>query len=242
MITKVLVNKKDGKSFYVKDTDKELHTSYGLITSKELKKKKGIVKTNIGKEFYIFPASFVDRFRRLKRAAQIITPKDAGVIIAETGVNSKSKVVEAGGGSAGLTCMLANIVGKLTTYEIRKPFVKVINENVKNFGFSNVTIKNKDVYLGIAEKNLDLIVLDLLDPKNVLDHAAKSLKPGGFLVVYLPSITQVTTFLKKARKNDFIVMKILETIQRKWKIEGRIARPEFRMLGHTGFLSFLRRV
>lgn len=239
MIKKVLIHKKTGRRFYVKDSDKDLHTDLGLITHKELKKKE--IKSNTGEEFYSFDASFADRFRKLKRAAQIITPKDAGVIISETGVNNSSKVVEAGGGSGGLTCLLGNIAGKVYTYERRKEFVKVIKENLVNMGLDNVTVKNKDIVEGIKEKNVDLVVLDMLDPEEVLTHVAKSLKKGGFLVVYQPSITQIISVMKKSEE-DFIPVKILETLQREWKIEGKVARPEFRMLGHTGFMAFFRRI
>ncbi len=241
-IQKILI-RKDGKQFYVKDLNRDFHTQFGFIKAKELKKKKGIVKTNKKEDFFIFPAGFVDRFKRLKRGAQIITLKDAGVIIAETGINKDSKVVDAGGGSGGIACALGNIAKQVVTYEIRKDFVKVIKENIKNLNLKNVKVKNKDITKGISERNLDMVVLDLLDPEKVILHAAKALKPGGFLVAYLPSVTQVISFVKSIKKNErFILIKVLETIQREWKIERRIARPEFRMLGHTGFLIIVRRV
>jgi len=241
-IQRVLVGK-EGKTFYVSDLGKDLHTQFGFISKKDLKKKTGIVKTNIGNEFFIFSAGFSDGFKKLKRGAQIITLKDAGIIIAETGINKNSKVLDAGGGSGALACVLGNIVKQAITYEINKNFVNIIKENIKNLDLKNITVKNKDITKGINEKNLDLIVLDLLNPEKIIDHVSKSLKPGGFLVVYLPSITQVVSFVKKLSKNkNFILSKVIENIQRRWKIEGKIARPEFRMLGHTGFLVFVRRV
>ena len=137
--------------------------------------------------------------------------------------------------------MNGNIVGKLYTYERRPEFYKVIKENVSNLGLDNVTVKNKDL-IELSEKNVDLIVLDMLDPENVLDVVVKALKKGGFLVLYMPSITQIVSFLKKAVKKDLLPVRTVETLQRQWKIEDKIVRPEFRMLGHTGFLSFFRKV
>ena len=242
MIKKVLINK-EGESFYIKDLTKDLHTKFGFIKAKDLKKNKGIVKTNKGKEFFIFSAGFIDRFKRLKRRAQIITLKDAGVIIAETGINKDSKVVDAGGGSGGIACVLGNIAKQVITYEMRKEFVKIIKENIKNLDLKNVTVKNKDITKGISERNLDLVVLDLPDPEKIIDHASKSLKPGGFLVAYFPSITQVISFVKTIKKKEnFVLVKVVETIQREWKIQDKIARPEFRMLGHTGFVIIVRRI
>jgi len=241
-IQRVLAGK-DGKTFYVSDLSKDMHTQFGFISKKELKRKKGIVKTNKGKEFFIFEAGFIDRFKKLKRGAQIITLKDAGSIIAETGINRDSRVLDAGGGSGALACVLGNIVKQVVTYENNKAFVNIIEENIKNLDLKNVTVRNKDITKGISEKNLDLVVLDMLNPEKVIEHAAKSLKSGGFLVAYLPSVTQVVNFVRTMGRNkNLILSKVIENIQRQWKIEGKIARPEFSMLGHTGFLIFVRRV
>ena len=234
---------KEGNKFYISDINSDVHTKFGYIKKKDLKKTKGTVKTNTGNEFFIFTAQCPDKFKKLKRGAQIITLKDAGTIITETGIGKSSKIVDAGGGSGALACILANIVKEITTYETRKDFVKIINHNIKNFELTNIKVKNKDITKGITEKNLDVITLDLPDPEKVLEHAAKSLKPGAFLVAYVPSVTQIISFVKKIRKSEsFVIVKILENIQREWKVEGKIARPEFRMLGHTGFLIFTRKI
>jgi len=127
MIKKILLNK-EGEAFYIRDLNKDFHTRFGFIKSKDLKKTKGIVKTNKNKEFSIFLAAFIDRFKRLKRGAQIITLKDIGTMIAETGINKEGSVVDAGGGSGALACFLANIVKQVTTYEIRKDFIKIIKK------------------------------------------------------------------------------------------------------------------
>lgn len=240
MIKKVVLT--EDRQYYLKDTSKDFNTEFGMISKKDLKKN-GRVLTNKGKEMFVFDAGFVDRFRKLKRGAQIITLKDAGCIISETGINNRCKVVEAGGGSGALTCVLGNICKEVVSYELKKNFFKIVKENVMNLGLSNVKVKNKDITKGISEKKVDLIVLDMLEADKVIDHAAKSLKAGGFLVAYLPSITQIVNFVKKISKNEnFVLVKVVENIQREWKIEGKIARPEFRMLGHTGFLTFVRKI
>ena len=241
-IQKVLFNK-SGYTLYVSDVNQNFNTPFGYIKSKELKKESRIVKTNTGEEFYIFKAGFIDKFKKLKRNAQIVTLKDIGVIIANTGINKESKIVDAGGGSGALACALANISKQVTTYEIRKDFTKLIEQNIKNLELTNIKVKNKDISKGIAEKNIDLIVLDLPDPHKIVKHAEKSLKHGGFLISYVPSITQVIAFVKEIKKHkNLYYLKTIETIERSWKIDGRIARPEFKMLGHTGFLTFIRKL
>ena len=242
MIKKILINKQ-GKKFYIRDANKDFHTQFGFIKAKDLKKKDGsLLKTNKGKEFYIFSAFFSDKYDKLKREAQIITRKDIGEIIALTGINKNSKVLDAGAGSGALSCALANICKEVIAYDNRNPALRIIKDNKELLGLKNLKIKKKDIYEGIAEKNLDLITLDLPEPWRVLKHA-EVLKHGGFLVCYLPSMTQVIKLVEEIDKNDnFVYLKTTELIQRDWLIGGRIARPETQMLGHTGFLIFIRRV
>src|SRR3989338_8720801 len=112
-MAKVLMNKY-GKRFLVKDTSKDMHTQFGYFNKKDLKAKSGKIKTNTGKEFTIFNPFFIDLYRKIKRDAQIIPLKDIGLIVSETGVNNKSKVVDAGAGSGALACFLANIAKEVT--------------------------------------------------------------------------------------------------------------------------------
>lgn len=238
---RILIDR-EGKKFFVSDSTRDYHCQFGILKANDMKKKSGIIKTNTGKEFYMFEPTFADLYARKRRSAQIVLKKDIGLIIAETGINKESIVVDAGGGSGALACSLANIAKEVITYEIREEFVKTINENISLLGLTNITVKNKSVSL-ISEKNVDLITLDLLEPVKVLTKCSKALKAGGFLIAYMPSVTQVVSFVKAVVKNkSLIYLKTVELIEREWKIEGKIARPEFRMLGHTGFLVFVRRV
>ena len=230
--------------YYVFDIDKDFVTEDGKIDKKDLNKKDGsIIKTNQNKEFIIFSAGFTDNFRKIKRKAQIITPKDIGIIITETGINNKSKVVDAGTGSGALACYLSHICKEVTSYDIRDDSIETAKENKKFLDLKNLKIKKKSIFKGIDEKELDLIVLDIPDPWNAIKSCEKSLKIGGYLVVYLPSISQISDFVNEVKKyNSFVYLKTIELIERHWKIEGRISRPKSEAIGHTGFLSFVRRI
>lgn len=185
---------------------------------------------------------FIDAYRKLKRIPQIMLPKDISAIIALTGVNNKSLVVDAGSGSGALACFLANIVKKVVSYEIRKDFAELAKENANKLGLKNVTIKNKDVYRGITEKNVDLITLDLKEPWRVIRHAEKALKQNGFLVSYSPQITQTIRLVNELSKSKKLCyIKTMETFWREWLIDERRARPENTAIVHTGFLSFARK-
>ncbi|PIN73900.1 tRNA methyltransferase [Candidatus Woesearchaeota archaeon CG10_big_fil_rev_8_21_14_0_10_45_16] len=239
-IKKILIEERTGKKYYVKDLAEDFHTSAGIISKNDLKKNKAV--SSKGKHFTILTPTFVDFWENLQRGPQVMIQKDIGLILARTGVNSGSKIVDAGGGSGSLCLSLANVCKEVTVYEIHPEHYDIIQKNVKNIGFKNLILKQDNIYNGIAEKELDLITLDLPEPWQVTEHAEKALKEGGFLVVYLPNLGQVKLFLDSTRRTGITVLETVELIERKWKIEDNIMRPEFQMLGHTGFLTFCRKL
>jgi len=243
MIKKILITKQ-GKAFYIKDTTKDFHCQFGVISKKDLKKKDGsLIKTNTKKELIIFTPSFMDSYKKIKRGAQIITRKDIGILITETGFNKDSKVVDAGAGSGALACSLANICKEVVTYELRDDFIKIVKKNKEFLDLKNLKIKKGDIYKKIAEKNVDLVTLDLPEPWKALDSSKKALKVGGFLVSYSPTIPQVIDFVNAVNKNkNFIHLQTIELIQRRWEIEDRKVRPITTQTVHTGFLTFIRRI
>jgi len=243
-IKKVLITRQ-GRKFYAKDINKDLHTQYGFIKKEELKSAKqgDLLKSNTDKEFFIFDPSFIDSYRKIKRDAQIIPLKDIGLIIAETGINKQSKVLDAGSGSGALACFLATITKEVITYEIREDFIEIVKSNIEFLGLKNIKIKHKDIYTEIDEKDCDLVTLDLPEPWKAIENASKALKPGGFLVSYSPSVPQVGDFVNAIRKDEnFVYLKTIEMIEREWEVEERKIRPKSRGLGHSGFLSFARKV
>ena len=230
--------------FLVKDTSKDYHTKYGFFKKEDLKAKAGSkVISNTKKEFTVFDPYFIDLYRKIKRDAQIIPLKDIGLIVSETGINGNSKVVDAGSGSGALCCFLANIAKEVVTYEIREDFIEIVKKNIDYLGLKNVKIKNKNIYEGVNEKNIDLIVLDLPEPWKAIGSAKKALKVGGFLVSYSPTIPQSADFVNEINNDkDFVHVKTSEIIERNWEIDGRKVRPLSQQIGHSGFISFVRRI
>ncbi len=234
---KVLVDKKGRKYLWAKG---DLHTSLGIVKEKDIRKGKK-AKSHLKKEFLIYPASFVDKLKKIKRGPAIMLPKDVGAIIAYTGIDKESVVLDAGVGSGVLSSQLAKIVKKVISYEKNKEFLKIAEKNFEFLNQKNVLLKEKDIYKRIDEKNLDLITLDLAEPWKVLKSAGKALKEGGFLVCYLPNVTQVIKLVEETKRFNFIKERIIELIEREWDVEDLKARPKSQMIGHTGFLCFLRR-
>ena len=198
------------------------------------------------KEVWILKPSSYDRWKSLKRKAQIILPKDSAHIIINCSIVPGSIVVEGGIGSGSLTCILSQIVGregKIISYEKRKDFKRFAEENLRNVGLGyNVEIKEKDITKGIDEKNVDAVILDIPNPWDVVEHAYNSLKIGGYFCSYSPLISQVEKTVKKLRECPFVEIKTIETLQREIVVLERGARPSFDMLGHTGYLTFARKV
>jgi tRNA (adenine57-N1/adenine58-N1)-methyltransferase len=242
-IKKVLITKQ-GKKFFAKNTSEDVHTQYGVVKKDQLDSKDGsLITSNTGKEFFVFEPSFIDIYRKIKRDAQIIPLKDVGYIIAEAGINKESRVLDAGAGSGALSCFLASIAKEVITYDIRDDFIKIVEANIEFLGLKNIKIKKKNIYEEMDEKNIDVATLDVPEPWKALANVSKALKPGGFLVSYSPSIPQVADFVNDVRKNDdFIYLKTVEISEREWEVEERKVRPKSRGLGHSGFLSFARKV
>ncbi|MBI4009958.1 MAG: tRNA (adenine-N1)-methyltransferase, partial [Candidatus Aenigmarchaeota archaeon] len=111
---------------------------------------------------------------------------------------------------------------------------------IKVSGLENVKLKEKDISKGINEKNVDMVTLDLQRPEKVIKHAYKSLKVGGWLVVYSPTMEEVIK-VSKALKKYFSDIKTVENIVREWKTE-RTTRPHNMGLVHTGWLIFARKL
>lgn len=236
MHKKVLVDEK-GKKYLWSHGD--FHTKDGTIAERSIKKNSHHT-TNKGLQYLSFTATFPDQLKKLKRGPAVMLPKDIGVILARTGINPLSKVVEAGSGSGFLTAHLANITTRLVSYEKNEDWHNITRENLKFLGLK-ARLKKKDITSGIDEKNVDVIILDMEDPTRVVNHAHTALKSGGFLVCYSPHIPQVQALVREAEKK-FYHQATLEAIQREWIIEEQRVRPEHMGLLHTGFLTFLRKV
>ena len=189
--------------------------------------------------------NILDILKKSKRGPATILPKDFGAIVANTGLGNGNIVVDAGAGSGWLAMQLANVVGKegkVITYESRKEFAELSQKNFDNFGFANIKIKSKDVTRGISERNADLVCLDLQDSYKAIKHAAKALKQGGFLAVYCPQITQVIKAVNEIQKAKLTLTKVTETMERPWKVDGKVARPEHSFLSFTAFIVFARKI
>lgn len=227
----------EDKEFIWKSGD--LHTNFGLIKEKDILS--GSPKSNTGKEFIAYGASFSDLLRYIHRGPATMTPKDAAYICYYAGISKSSKIVDAGSGCGILSASLGRIAKEVTSYELNPEFLKIAKKNLDFLEVNNVKLKNNDIYDGIEENNLDLVTLDLPEPWRVFKYSG-SLKEGGWLVTYLPTIVQVMAAVEESKKNNLLHVKTIELLEREWHIEGRKVRPKSAMIAHTAFLSFFRKL
>lgn len=242
-ITKVLMTR-EGRRFFVRG-DEDCHSQFGAVKKEDIANAKDGARlpTNTGKEMFLYSPFFRDLYSRIKRGAQIIPLKDIAAIVAETGIGKGSRVVDAGAGTGALACFIAHLAKEVTTYEIREDFMKIVQANIEFLQLKNITIKNKDIYAGIDETDIDVITLDVPEPWKALPHAAAALRAGGFLVSYSPSITQTADFANAVLDNPrFAHIKAFEIIEREWEISGRKVRPVTAAIGHSGFISIARKL
>jgi tRNA (adenine57-N1/adenine58-N1)-methyltransferase len=219
----------------------------GVIDPKSLVGKEYGQKFEIGnKKFWLLIPSLQDKLQGLHRQAQIILPRDAAHILMNCSIEPGQTVLEAGIGSGSLTIALASAVapnGRVISYDIRAEFIDHAMKNLKQANLIQyITTKIKDATKGIDEKNLDAIVLDIPNPWVAVEHAWNALKIGGYLCTYSPLISQVEQTVKTIEQHSFIECKTFENIQREMIVSEHGTRPSFEMLGHTGYLTFARKV
>jgi tRNA (adenine57-N1/adenine58-N1)-methyltransferase len=185
---------------------------------------------------------------KMPRGAQVLYPKDLGVIIQWADIYPGARVFEAGTGSGALTMALLRAVGErghVYSYEAREDFARTAMNNINRYlgPSTTLTVRQKNAYEGIEETDLDRVILDLPEPWQVVPHAALALRSGGIYLSYVPTIPQVMQTVEALNRIAvFSMIQSFETLLRTWNIEGRSVRPDHRMVAHSGFLTVARKV
>ena len=200
-----------------------------------------------GGSYSLVRPSLADLLATVHRGAQIITPKDAMPLLYRAGVGPGARVVEAGSGSGALTIALAYAVGPhghVTSYDRRPDFLSAARANVARVGLEGrVTFRERDVAAdGIDVTGVTSVLLDLPEPWAVLPSARSALAPGGYAATYIPTYNQLERTVRALRELRFFEVRAVEVIERGLHVGVGGTRPEFEMLGHTGFLAAGRRV
>lgn len=230
---------------------KEFHTHKGWISHDDLvgKYEGSVVETKEGLKFTAFKPLLSDYVLSMPRSATIIYPKDSALILGFADIYPGAKVLEAGVGSGALTISMLRAVGAdglVHSIEKREEFAANAKNNIEHY--FNGAPKNWQLTLGALEdqalsETYDRVILDMLTPWECIDIAAKVLRPGGVYLAYVATTTQLSNVAENLKKDGrFTEPESIESLVRGWHHDGLAVRPQHRMIGHTGFLIWARRI
>jgi tRNA (adenine57-N1/adenine58-N1)-methyltransferase len=204
----------------------------------------GMVRTHLGYRYYLLIPSQDDLLRNLRRATQIMYPKDIGYILVKMSIGPGRRVVEAGTGSGALAAALASGVaptGRVTSYDVRADILTLARRNLETLGVADVvTLKERDIAGGFDERGVDALFLDVPAPWHYLDQAHAALRGSGFFGAILPTTNQVIELLRGLERAPFGFVEVEEVLLRGYKVVPARFRPDDRMVAHTGYLIFAR--
>ena len=199
-----------------------------------------------GRSFLVLEPTAQDRRAALDREAQTLAPKDLASLLFEADVIPGARVLEAGAGSGSLTVALARHVGaagRVFSYDLREDFLAVARRNVERLGLADrVEFRVGDVRAGVRETDLDAVLLDLPDPWAAVPAAWDALRPCGTLATFSPNMEQVKETVAAIRRRPFVDVRTIELIEREMEVRDVGMRPSFAGLGHTGYLTYARKV
>ncbi|TMD27219.1 MAG: tRNA (adenine-N1)-methyltransferase [Chloroflexi bacterium] len=208
-----------------------------------------VISTQMGARLLAVRPTFAEQVTGRRRQAQPIYPKDLGAILVTADVHPGAQVIEAGTGTGALTLAALRAVGPqgaVVSYESREEFLEAARRGiVESLGAlpANLTLKLGDVYEGVDERDMDRVLLDLPEPWQAAPAAKSALRPGGIVFAHCPNVSQVQRFFDCLRElRGFGMLEAFEVLQRGWTVRGRSMRPSHRMVAHTGFLCFARRL
>jgi tRNA (adenine57-N1/adenine58-N1)-methyltransferase len=234
----------------VLEPGKEFHTHRGGIKHDNLigADEGTVVNSTNGTPYLALRPLLVDYVLSMPRGAAVIYPKDAAQIVHEGDMFPGARVLEAGAGSGALTCSLLRAVGpqgEVISYEIRDDHAEHAIRNVETFFGErpdnwSLTVADVADYDGAP---VDRVVLDMLAPWDALPAVSKALVPGGVLIVYVATVTQLSKVVEALREQEcWTEPRSWESMVRGWHVVGLAVRPEHRMQGHTAFLVSARRL
>lgn len=204
------------------------------------------VHTHLGKSFQVLQPSLDDILRTLNRNTQIIYPKDLGYILLSLNIGPGRRVLEAGTGSGALTIALATLVGNsghIYSYDNRAEHQNLARQNLAQLGLQErVTFHLSDIADGFVESDVNALFLDLQNPHDFVAQSRAALMPGGFFGALLPTTNQVSELITALKKHNFGFIEVSEILHRYYKPTATRLRPADKMVAHTGFLVFARRI
>lgn len=228
--------------------DKKFHTHLGIIDVSSIigMEYGSAIRTTEGKLIFLMEPTIHDFIMKSERKTQIVYPKDLGYIVARTGLKNGSKVLEVGTGSGALATFMASIVkpeGHIYSFDVNSEFMEMAKRNLEKAGMAKyVTMHQHDPHQGVDIRNVDVATVDLGDPWTVVDQVYDALKGGGAFVAICPTMNQIERTAAQLKKSGYADIDCVELMIRNIEAREGMTRPSMRMIGHTTYLVFARKV
>jgi len=234
---------------------REFHTHHGRLSHDDVlgRPDGSVVANSSGIEYLVLRPLLPDYVMSMPRGAAVVYPKDAGQIITMGDIFPGARVVEAGVGSGALSMSLLRAIGddgQLISVERREDFADIARGNARAFfGREHPAwrIEVGDLVeslpTAVDAGTVDRVVLDMLAPWECLQAVGDAMVPGGVLICYVATATQLSRVAEAMREHGgYTEPSAWESLVRGWHLEGLAVRPQHRMHGHTGFLITTRRL
>ncbi len=236
-----------GRRFWIPSAEGPVRVQeLGVVDPARLHGLDGRKTTVGGRPYLVLRPSTLDLLRSLQREAQTIGPKDIASLLLHADVRPGAHVLEGGSGSGSLTVALARAVGpggSVLSVDLREEALAAARANVERAGvLATVRFRQADVRTDLGERGLDAVLLDIPDPWSAVATAWAALGSCGHLASFSPNMEQVKETVAALRRHPFIDVRTVELIEREMEVREVGVRPSFAALGHTGYLTFARKV
>lgn len=239
----------DGRDYLVRVIPgKSLGTHLGNLELSDLLGREfgEYVLTSKGKKAFLLQPGVVENIFHMRRKTQIVYPKDLGYILLMLDVKTGDRVIDVGLGSGAMCGALARLVGengRVYAYERREEFIALAEDNLREWGVAErVTIHLRDIEEGFVEKDVDALFLDVPEPWRYLRQCWEALRGGGRMAIVSPTAGQVMEVLRGLEALPFVDVQVWESLFREYKPNPATFRPFDRMVAHTTYMIFARKV
>ncbi|MFB6121361.1 MAG: methyltransferase domain-containing protein [Halobacteriaceae archaeon] len=222
----------------------ELHTDLGVLTVPEDPESGDTVETHLGEPFTVRELRGPDLFDHLDRTGAPMMPKDVGLVMGYTGACREDRVLDAGTGTGVLAAYLGRAGADVLTFERDPEFAETARANMELADVADaVEVRTGDLRDELDDLGtFDLLTLDTGDAPAVVERAPEVLVHGGYVVTYSPFVENARASADAARDAGLSDVETRETIEREMTFDERGTRPSTAGVGHTGYLTFARKL
>ena len=245
----ILLDRRERQYMFILEKGGSFESHIGNLDHKDLcgLKEGTWIRTKTGHWMVAFRPTKAEYMLNMKRIATVVYPKDIGAGLTYGNLYPGAEVLEAGSGSGALTIALSDAVGSaghVYSYDVREDMSNMAKTNLTGIAKhpDNVQFFTEDIANNIYQSELDCAILDMPEPWHTIQKVYESLKPGGIILSFLPTIMQVSDLTQTLRTiGEFTLINTVELMERPWEVGGRSVRPSHRMVGHTGFITTARK-